>query len=196
MLPRPPSQICTDVHRDLPLPCAWCSPLSTTSTTTAAAAAAAAGQRGREQELQAGLTNRRLSDGSLRLNEKLCEEGRQRLQEQKELLLEEISSELFSKEFTEKFGTDLDEYTLRRMNTQEDFLRAIDAMEQIKSNIHSGSGGGGSYDGEEEATRNDKAQLKDEKALHAIEARLDALTAEWGMKVRGGAGLGAYSASV
>ena len=84
------------------------------------------------------MTNRRLSDGSLRLNEKLCEEGRQRLQEQKELLLEEISSELFSKEFTEKFGTDLDEYTLRRMNTQEDFLRAIDAMEQIKSNIQDG----------------------------------------------------------
>ena len=82
------------------------------------------------------------------------------------------------------------------MNTQEDFLRAIDAMEQIKSNIHSGSDGGGSYDGEEEATSNDTAQLKDETALHAIEARLDALTAEWGMKVRGGAGLGAYSASV
>eukprot|EP01048_Picozoa_sp_COSAG05_P018639 COSAG05_NODE_2761_length_2671_cov_60.035756_1_plen_89_part_00 len=47
---------------------------------------------------------------------------------------------------------------------------------------HGGSDGGGSYDGEE-ATSNDKA-------------RLDALTAEWGMKVRGGAGLGAYSASV
>ena len=60
---------------------------------------------------------------------------------------------------------------------------------------HGGSDGGGSYDGEE-ATSNDKAQLKDEKALQAIEARLDALTAEWGMKVRGGAGLGAYSASV
>ena len=81
------------------------------------------------------------------------------------------------------------------MNTQEDFLRAIDAMEQIKSNIHSGSDGGDSYDGEE-ATSHDTAPLKDEKALHAIEARLDALTAEWGMKVRGGAGLGAYSASV